>query len=88
MLTRLFTTLESEMVSVERVKEYTELKNEAPWEIQEKKPKPSWPENGDLVLEGYGTRYRKGLDLVLKDIHCHINPSEKVDNLYFYYCQN
>lgn len=50
----------------------------ADWEIEGKKPASSWPDQGQIRFEGYGTRYREGLDLVVKQINCTINPGEKV----------
>ena len=31
-----------------------------------------------MTLKDYSVRYREGLDLVLRDISCHINGGEKV----------
>ncbi|XP_062570071.1 multidrug resistance-associated protein 1-like isoform X2 [Saccostrea cucullata] len=76
-LVRMTTELETNIVAVERVKEYSEIPTEAPKEIAETKPYPSWPQKGEIVFESYGLRYREGLDLVLKDITCKIQPAEK-----------
>ncbi|XP_062570070.1 multidrug resistance-associated protein 1-like isoform X1 [Saccostrea cucullata] len=77
-LVRMTTELETNIVAVERVKEYSEIPTEAPKEIAETKPYPSWPQKGEIVFESYGLRYREGLDLVLKDITCKIQPAEKI----------
>ncbi|XP_061182250.1 multidrug resistance-associated protein 1-like isoform X1 [Saccostrea echinata] len=77
-LVRMTTELETNIVAVERVKEYSEIPTEAPKEIAETKPHSSWPQKGEIVFENYGLRYREGLDLVLKDISCKIQPAEKV----------
>ncbi|XP_064629834.1 multidrug resistance-associated protein 1-like isoform X2 [Lineus longissimus] len=80
-LTRTVTTtcdMESSIVSVERVQEYTEVESEAPWEIPEKKPKDDWPDAGRVVFDEYSTRYREGLDLVVRGIDCAMKPGEKV----------
>lgn len=37
-----------------------------------------WPDSGQIEFKNYSTRYRPGLDLVLKDISCTIRPNEKV----------
>jgi len=34
-----------------------------------------------VEMENYGTRYREGLDLVVKGIDCSIKPGEKVSGL-------
>uniref|UniRef100_A0A5K3EWX4 ABC-type glutathione-S-conjugate transporter n=1 Tax=Mesocestoides corti TaxID=53468 RepID=A0A5K3EWX4_MESCO len=76
-LVRMSTEFETDIVSVERIKEYSELPIEAPWEVDEKKPPPQWPE-GSLEFVNYSTRYREDLDLVLKSISFKINPGEKI----------
>jgi ABC-type multidrug transport system fused ATPase/permease subunit len=41
-------------------------------------PPPEWPEYGAVKFESYRTRYREGLDLVLKGIDCDIMSGEKI----------
>ena len=50
-LVRMTSDIETNIVSVERINEYAELKGEAPWEIQEKKPPSNWPTNGEIQYE-------------------------------------
>lgn len=47
-LVRMASDIETNIVSVERVKEYADLTPEAPWEIPEKKPPKQWPSNGEI----------------------------------------
>ncbi|XP_052261658.1 multidrug resistance-associated protein 1-like isoform X6 [Dreissena polymorpha] len=77
-MVRMTTELETNIVAVERVKEYTETPTEAAWDIPDKKPVATWPDRGLVQLDNYGTRYREGLDLVVKGIDCTISPGEKV----------
>ncbi|KAK9478295.1 P-loop containing nucleoside triphosphate hydrolase protein [Lipomyces japonicus] len=74
------TTVEVEMstVSVERVLEYCKLPSEAPDIIANHRPLTNWPISGQVELHDYSTRYRPGLDLVLKGINLIINPREKI----------
>ena len=37
-----------------------------------------WPVEGRVQFDHYSTRYRPGLDLVLKDISCDIHGGQKV----------
>lgn len=37
-----------------------------------------WPDKGVVSFNKYSTRYREGLDLVVKDINCHVAGGEKV----------
>ena len=47
---RTWSEIETNVVSVERISEYAELKSEAAWEIFDKKPPPHWPIRGDIQL--------------------------------------
>ena len=73
--------VEVNMVAVERLRQYSCEPSEAPWEIEDKKPSSSWPNRGELELQQYQTRYRPGLDLVLKGLTCHVTPGEKVNKV-------
>ncbi|XP_069785764.1 ATP-binding cassette sub-family C member 3 isoform X2 [Narcine bancroftii] len=77
-MVRMTSDLESNIVAVERVKEYSETTTEAPWVIEANRPGKSWPEAGNVKFNGYSVRYREGLDLVLKDLNLSIRGGEKV----------
>uniref|UniRef100_A0A7E4ZTZ1 Multidrug resistance-associated protein 1 n=1 Tax=Panagrellus redivivus TaxID=6233 RepID=A0A7E4ZTZ1_PANRE len=70
--------IETNIVSVERLKEYTEIPSEAPWRIEGKSVPSGWPTAGEIEFKGYSTRYRPGLELVVRDINVLIKPGEKV----------
>ncbi|XP_062374958.1 canalicular multispecific organic anion transporter 1 [Sardina pilchardus] len=76
-LVRMTSELETNIVAVERVSEYTEIKNEAAW-ITDKSPDKAWPETGKIRFENYKVRYRPELDLVLHGITCDIDSTEKI----------
>jgi len=63
---RYFAELEKSIVSVERIREYQQTETEAAFEKPESDPPKGWPEMGKIEFDYYQTRYRKGLDLVLK----------------------
>eukprot|EP00106_Octopus_bimaculoides_P000581 XP_014768023.1 PREDICTED: multidrug resistance-associated protein 1-like [Octopus bimaculoides] len=69
--------LETHIVSVERIDEYTKTENEAAW-VTDHRPDPSWPQEGNIDFENFDLRYRPGLELVLKGITCHIKGGEKI----------
>ncbi len=48
------------------------------WERRDTRPALQWPQNGAVQFDNYSTRYRPGMDLVLKHITCNVSPSEKV----------
>ncbi|XP_053936985.1 multidrug resistance-associated protein 1 isoform X3 [Cuculus canorus] len=77
-LVRMSSELETNIVAVERVKEYTEMEKEAEWSIEQTAPASTWPEEGKVEFRGYGLRYREDLDLVLKNINVTINGGEKI----------
>lgn len=60
--------MEQNIVSVERILHQTEVQPEAPLEIADINVDQSWPASGAIEFKGYSTRYREGLDLVLKEI--------------------
>jgi ATP-binding cassette, subfamily C (CFTR/MRP), member 1 len=70
--------VETNIVSVERVLEYARLPSEAPEVIPKNRPKISWPAQGAVNFNDYSTRYRQGLDLVLKNINLNIKSHEKI----------
>uniref|UniRef100_A0A8C6FEF5 Multidrug resistance-associated protein 4 n=1 Tax=Monodon monoceros TaxID=40151 RepID=A0A8C6FEF5_MONMO len=69
--------VENMMISVERVIEYTDLEKEAPWEYQ-KRPPPSWPQEGVVVFDNVNFSYSLDGPLVLKHLTALIKSREKV----------
>lgn len=65
-------------MSVERVLEYARLPSEAPDVIHRHRPSISWPTHGAIQYINYSTRYRPGLNLVLKNINLDFKPREKI----------
>ena len=74
---RMFVEMENNVVAVERIDEYTQIESEADWHSANP-PSKEWPLNGCVEFVEYGTRYRKGLDLVIKGIDIKITKGEKV----------
>ena len=72
-------SLENDCVSLERIFEYSRLTPEAKWDSDEPSEElVTWPSKGSIEFRHYQTRYREGLDLVLKGIDLTIEPQEKV----------
>ncbi|KAG0273311.1 hypothetical protein BGZ95_010872 [Linnemannia exigua] len=56
---------------------YSNKRTEAPASTGIRLPE-RWPQQGRIIFKNYSTRYREGLDLVLKDVSFEVQPSEKV----------
>ncbi|KAF9140749.1 hypothetical protein BGX30_006056 [Mortierella sp. GBA39] len=76
-LIRTVSEVQNQLVSVERVMEYSEKPTEAPVVTGVQLPE-NWPQHGRVVFKNYSARYREGLDLVVKDISFAVEPAEKV----------
>ncbi|CAH8355413.1 unnamed protein product [Eruca vesicaria subsp. sativa] len=70
--------VENKMVSVERIKQFTDIPSEATWEIKENRPPPTWPYKGNIRLDDVKVRYRPNTPLVLKGLTIEIKGGEKV----------
>ena len=78
-LVRYTSEVETNIVAVERIKEYSDLVQEASWKSKAgEAPAAAWPEHGAVTFNQYAMRYREGLDLVIKGISCNIKGGEKI----------
>nr|XP_019044875.1 ATP-binding cassette transporter YOR1 [Kwoniella bestiolae CBS 10118]OCF23805.1 ATP-binding cassette transporter YOR1 [Kwoniella bestiolae CBS 10118] len=78
-LVRQIAEVENDMVGAERIMHYAnELDQEAPHQINEVKPKSSWPEEGRIEFNNVKMRYREELPDVLKGLTMNVGASEKI----------
>ncbi|XP_055295954.1 multidrug resistance-associated protein 1 isoform X1 [Sitodiplosis mosellana] len=77
-LVRMTSEVETNIVAVERIKEYAETKQEAAWENPNAVVPKNWPEYGKVQFKNFDVRYREGLDLVLRNVSFTIRETEKV----------
>lgn len=77
-LVRLYAMNEQNMNSVERIKEYLDVEQEAAAVIEKTRPAANWPSQGSVEFINYTTRYRADLDPVLRNVTFKISPLEKV----------
>uniref|UniRef100_A0A7G3ASS4 Putative peptide exporter abc superfamily protein n=2 Tax=Lutzomyia longipalpis TaxID=7200 RepID=A0A7G3ASS4_LUTLO len=77
-LVRMTSDVETNIVAVERIKEYAETKQEAPWELPNATVPTNWPEVGTVEFRDFQVRYREGLELVLRGINFVVDGGEKV----------
>ncbi|KAG8175623.1 hypothetical protein JTE90_007694 [Oedothorax gibbosus] len=78
---RFSSELEDKAISIERVEEYCHLMPEASCELTCERLEDNWPQNGNILFDGYSTKYRDDLDLVLNEIQLSVNASEKVSSM-------
>lgn len=70
--------LENKMVSVERIRQFTNIPSEAPSIVPERRPAANWPSTGAIEIKNLQLRYRPGTPLVLKGISVRISGGDKV----------
>ena len=77
-LVRLYAMNEQNMNSVERIKEYLDVEQEAAAIVEENRPPQNWPAKGSVEFINYSTRYRKELEPVLRNLTFKIEAQEKI----------
>ncbi|XP_066545950.1 multidrug resistance-associated protein 1 isoform X2 [Amia ocellicauda] len=77
-LVRMSSELETNIVAVERVKEYGDTEKEASWQLEDSGPPQGWPTAGRIEMRNFCLRYREDLELALRDITVTIEGGEKV----------
>ncbi|PAA86201.1 hypothetical protein BOX15_Mlig002177g4, partial [Macrostomum lignano] len=82
LMIRTSSELETNLVSVERIEEYTRIAEEADWDVgrppTEPPPPSDWPQHGAIEFQDFAVRYRDGLPLALDGLTFNIRPGEKV----------
>ena len=77
-LVRMTSELETNIVSVERVKEYAELETEASPVTTKVNLPADWPKQGVVQFNSYSVRYRKDLDPVIDKLDLEIKGGQKL----------
>ncbi|TMW67828.1 hypothetical protein Poli38472_007500 [Pythium oligandrum] len=75
-----WSTVETTMVSPERIQQYIDVEQEAPHKILSMDPPatPEWPSEGGIRFENVSFRYNEGDQLVLKNLNLTVNGGEKI----------
>jgi ATP-binding cassette subfamily C (CFTR/MRP) protein 1 len=71
-------SIENNMVSMERCLRYTDIPEEQPNQLANDKELESWPFAGKIRFENYSVKYRPDTEIILKNINFEILPKEKV----------
>ena len=69
---------ETNIVAVERIKEYSEIAEEAAWILPNEAVPKNWPSKGDITFRDFQVRYHEALEPVLKGISFSVHGGEKV----------
>ncbi|KAM9346446.1 multidrug resistance-associated protein 1 [Symphorus nematophorus] len=77
-LVRMSSDVETNIVAVEKVKEYSDTEKEAEWKHEPSSLPPGWPTDGCIDINGFSLRYRHDLDPAIRNISIKINGGEKV----------
>ncbi|CAG2106882.1 unnamed protein product, partial [Medioppia subpectinata] len=72
------TDTETDIMAVESCLALTQIPVEAEWYIERTKLAANWPTIGCIEFTNYCTKYREGLDLVLKDIRIDMKGRQRV----------
>ncbi|KAG1706852.1 hypothetical protein DVH05_027703 [Phytophthora capsici] len=76
---RMISQLQTQMVSVERIKNYTIMDTEAELtSVGKLPPAQEWPSAGGIEFRNVDLRYRPGLPRVLRNLSLSIRPQEKI----------
>ncbi|CAH1646738.1 unnamed protein product [Spodoptera littoralis] len=76
-LVRMTSEVETNIVAVERIKEYAETEQEAAWTVANGPP-AEWPATGALQLERLTLAYRAGAEPALREVTCAVAPRDKL----------
>ncbi|KAF9129232.1 Canalicular multispecific organic anion transporter 2, partial [Linnemannia schmuckeri] len=81
--TRHYCDMYLHLIAVERVEEYSEMRTEAPLltapdSEASRALEKHWPQEGRIEFVNYSTRYREGMDLVLKSISFTVEGGQKI----------
>lgn len=77
-IVRLYSNIEMNMNSVERLQEYLVVDQEPPATIPETEPRASWPEKGEIQVDDVSLRYSPELPRVIKNVTFHVKPCHKI----------
>ncbi|QHS74704.1 bile acid-transporting ATPase YBT1 [Saccharomyces paradoxus] len=76
-LVRLYSEVEMNMNSVERVKEYMEIEQE-PYNQHKEVPPPQWPQDGKIEVNDLSLRYAPNLPRVIKNVSFSVDAQSKI----------
>lgn len=75
---RMTSEFENQMISTERVLEYSNIQPEADLRIAGKVEDKDWPSKGEIILKDVNLRYNRNNEPVLKNITFKVNAGEKI----------
>ncbi|KAK7359418.1 hypothetical protein VNO77_01378 [Canavalia gladiata] len=70
--------VENKMISVERILQFSNIPCEAPLIIEDCRPEPEWPREGNIKLNNLHVRYDPAAPTVLKGVTCVFQGQKKI----------
>ncbi|URE02964.1 ABC transporter transmembrane region [Musa troglodytarum] len=71
-------SLENEIISVERILQYTNIPSEPPLVIDESRPDHIWPSKGEIDLLNLQVRYGLNMPFILRGLTCTLPGGKKI----------
>ncbi|GAB2220422.1 hypothetical protein Droror1_Dr00008072 [Drosera rotundifolia] len=73
-----FCNVENKTISVERILQLIRTPSEAPLVVEDHRPEPKWPTEGNIEFKNLHVRYSPDLPMILKGITCAIPGGKKI----------
>ncbi|RKP05201.1 P-loop containing nucleoside triphosphate hydrolase protein [Thamnocephalis sphaerospora] len=75
---RNFSRIEIVMNGIERIREYTEIEQEAPAIIEDSRPPVEWPQHGAIHVERLSVQYTPNASPTLQNLSLDVQPGERI----------
>ena len=77
-LVQVVSDLETDMIAIERIDEYSKETREADWFVEEYTLPKKWPHSGQIKFTNYTVKYKNNFDPALENLNVVIKAGEKV----------
>ncbi|KAF9992792.1 hypothetical protein BGZ79_002662 [Entomortierella chlamydospora] len=77
-LVRMYTEVEMDLSSIERIMEYTTIPLEPPAIIESRRPPAAWPTGGSIEVKDIEVRYAPDLEIVIRGVSFTVEPHQKI----------
>ncbi|KAF9349549.1 hypothetical protein BGX26_012171 [Mortierella sp. AD094] len=77
-LIRMYTEIEMDLSSIERIMEYTTMPLEPPAIIETRRPPAAWPTGGSIEVKDLEMKYAPDLETVVRGVSFTVEPHQKI----------